>query len=380
MGEGIYKRHTRQCRSPQGERCDCEPSYQAHVFDSRTGTRHRREFKTQADAKAWRAQALVELRHGRLTQPRRLTLQEACDDYLRLAREGVVRTRGGDPYKPASVRSYEQMLRLRVYPVLGSARFDRVDLVQLQDLVDRLVADGWAPSTTVGALTPLKAVYGRALERREVTIDPTVGVKLPRVRGGRDRVAPAGEAGRLIAALEPRDRATWATAMYAGLRRGELMALHRDALDLDARVIHVRFSYDPREREFQATKNRDHRKVPIPSNLATLLREHLLLTGRRDGLVFGKTATTPFSPSTLTQRARAAWDREGLQRITLHECRHSCASLMIAAGVNAKALSTYMGHHSVAFTYDRYGHLMPGNEDEAGRLLDTYLEAAVAGD
>ena len=49
---------------------------------------------------------------------------------------------------------------------------------------------------------------------------------------------------------------------------------------------------------------------------------------------------------------------------------------MIAAGVNAKALSSYMGHSSITITLDRYGHLMPGNEDEAATLLDTYLERA----
>ena len=50
---------------------------------------------------------------------------------------------------------------------------------------------------------------------------------------------------------------------------------------------------------------------------------------------------------------------------------------MIAAGVNAKALSTYMGHASVTITYDRYGHLMPGNEDEAAGQLDAYLTRSV---
>ncbi len=49
---------------------------------------------------------------------------------------------------------------------------------------------------------------------------------------------------------------------------------------------------------------------------------------------------------------------------------------MIAAGVNARALCSYIGHASVAITYDRYGHLMPGNEDEAAALLDAYLERA----
>jgi len=56
----------------------------------------------------------------------------------------------------------------------------------------------------------------------------------------------------------------------------------------------------------------------------------------------------------------------------LHELRHTCASIFIAAGVNAKALSTYLGHASVTITLDRYGHLMPGNEEEAAGLLDAY--------
>jgi integrase len=51
---------------------------------------------------------------------------------------------------------------------------------------------------------------------------------------------------------------------------------------------------------------------------------------------------------------------------------------MIAAGVNAKALSAYMGHSSVTITLDRYGHLMPGNESKAAQLLDSYLARAVA--
>jgi integrase len=76
------------------------------------------------------------------------------------------------------------------------------------------------------------------------------------------------------------------------------------------------------------------------------------------------------------ERADEAWKEEGPTRITLHEARHTFASPMIAAGVNAKALSTYMGHASVAFTLDRYGHLMPGNEEQAAVLLDAYLERA----
>jgi integrase len=67
---------------------------------------------------------------------------------------------------------------------------------------------------------------------------------------------------------------------------------------------------------------------------------------------------------------------QAVEPITLHECRHTFASLMIAAGVNAKALSVYMGHANIGITMDRYGHLMPGNEDEAAGMLDACLERA----
>jgi hypothetical protein len=50
--------------------------------------------------------------------------------------------------------------------------------------------------------------------------------------------------------------------------------------------------------------------------------------------------------------------------------------MMIAAGVNAKALSSYMGHANIATAMDRCGHLMPGNEAEPAGLLDCYIEAA----
>jgi len=72
-------------------------------------------------------------------------------------------------------------------------------------------------------------------------------------------------------------------------------------------------------------------------------------------------------------RAEKAWHAAGLTPITLHEARHTYASLLIAAGVNSKAVSTYMGHASITITLDRYGHLMPGNEAEAADLLDGYL-------
>jgi integrase len=95
-----------------------------------------------------------------------------------------------------------------------------------------------------------------------------------------------------------------------------------------------------------------------------------------EGLIFGRTAASPFDASAVQNRADTAWRRAALERITLHEARHTFASLMIAAGVNSKVLSTVMGHASVAITLDRYAKLFEAQEREAAGLLNAYLARA----
>jgi integrase len=91
--------------------------------------------------------------------------------------------------------------------------------------------------------------------------------------------------------------------------------------------------------------------------------------------LFGATAKRAFEPSTVRRRALAAWKRAELAPIGLHEARHTFASTLIAAGVNAKAVTEAMGHASVTMTFDRYGHLMPDGRDEARTRVDAYLAA-----
>jgi integrase len=73
-------------------------------------------------------------------------------------------------------------------------------------------------------------------------------------------------------------------------------------------------------------------------------------------------------------------EREGrsldpLQPITIHECRHTFASLLIDAGVNPKAIQEFMGHATIEETFSRYGHLMPGTRVQARELVDAYMRA-----
>jgi integrase len=208
-------------------------------------------------------------------------------------------------------------------------------------------------------------------------VNPCANLRLPAVRGRRERIASPEEAQQLLAALPARDRPVWATALYAGLRRGELLALRWEDVDLAGGVIRVERSYDDKGRvEIEPKSRAGRRTVPIVGVLRDTLIEQKARQGRDTGLVFGSNADTPLVPSNLWRRAQRAWERAGLEPIGLHEARHTFASVLIAAGVNAKAITSYMGHASIQTTYDLYGKLMPGSESEAVALIDAYLARA----
>jgi integrase len=364
--QGIRARHSGACRSQAGERCNCRPAWEAFVFLKREGRKLRKTFPTLAAAKSWRADAMAAANRGKLRSPTHTTLAQAAEEFLAGARDGTIPTRSGDRYKPASIRGYAQALRLRVLPALGDMRLSEVTRADVQDLADRMTAEGLSASTTQNSVDPLRVIFGRAIRRDMLAVDPTEGLELRRPNGHRDRIAAPAEAAALLAALPEEDRALWATAMYAGLRRGELRALRYSDVDLAARVIRVQRGWDAVEGEQGGKSAAAMRNVPILDLLTPELAAHKLRTGRDgDDLVFGRTATEPFVPSTIRTRALAAWAKADLEPIGLHEARHTFASLMIAAGANVKVIQSVMGHATISMTLDHYGHLMPGGLDEA---------------
>ena len=386
MAAGILQRHGLRC-SGKG-RCTCP--WQASVYSKRDGKKIRKHFPTRAAAKAWRDDKLGAVNRGELRSPTSTSVRAAAEAFMVGARDGSIPTSSGRRYKPATLRGYRVGLNKRVLPTLGDMRLSDVQRRDVQDLADRLTAEGLSASTIQNTLDPLRVIYRRAIRREEgIVVDPTEGLELRRPDGRRDRIADPAEASALLAALHDDDRPLWATAIYAGLRRGELMALRHGDVDLAERLIRVSRGWDAIEGEQDAKSAAGNRRVPILDALASELVAHKRRTGRNgDDLVFGATAIKPFPPESVRRRARAAWDAENQRRIdkaedpasvellapiTLHEARHTCASLFIAAGVNAKALSVIMGHSTIAMTFDTYGHLMPGGLDEAAAATNAYL-------
>jgi hypothetical protein len=171
----------------------------------------------------------------------------------------------------------------------------------------------------------------------------------------------------LLEALPPEDRSLWAAAVHSGLRRGELRTLRVCDVDLNLSEIEVRRNWDDFEGPITAKSEAGERTVPLLAVLRRYIADQLIRTQRSgDDLLFGRTAEAQFIPSTVNRRANRVWAETGLDQVSLHDLRHTLASHLIAAGVNLKAISTYMGHSSIKITIDRYGHLLPGSRD--GRL------------
>jgi integrase len=302
------------------------------------------------------------------------TLRVAGDALVAGMKDGSVRKRGGEPYKPSVIRSYENVLTRRVYPDLGAVRVSDLQRRDLQALADRLAGKGLDASTIRNVLMPLRVIFRRAIEDGLLVVNPAESLRLPAVTGRRDRIAPPDEAKGLLAALSE-DRALWATAFYAGLRAGELQALHWNDPDLANGVIHVCQSWDKREGFVAPKSHAGRRTVPLAANLRDELTAHRA-SNQSEGFVFGRSPETPFNYWTVVTRAQRSWKNAELEAIGLHECRHTAVTLWIEAGVEAKRISVWAGHQSVSFTLDRYGHLFKQRDESEMAKVDAYLAAA----
>lgn len=291
-------------RLPQGITRRASGGYQAQAWSPMERRRTSRTFETLAQARAWKRDTEQAYARGVRTGAAAPRFREYAIGWLADAESGVRRTRSGEVYRPSTLRGYRQALDDVLLPQLGPKRLSEITRGELHRLVQRLTREGRKPSTVRNGLLPLRAIFRDAIAAEVVHWNPCSGLTLPVDRGRRERVIALGEATVMLATLADRDRALWATAMYAGLRRGELMALRWTEIDLAAGRLRVERSYDPVARIFGPPKSRAGlRVVPVPG----VLRGHL--HAHRDRADEGRQPLV-FARSTLAGRRRAA-DRGG---------------------------------------------------------------------
>lgn len=291
-------------------------------------------------------------------------------------RDGSIRNRNRKAFKPSVIRTYETWIEARLREPFGLLRLTDVHRNDLQDFVEELVAEGRDASTIRNILMPLRVLYRRAIQRGEVAVSPLDYLELPAVEGARERVADPAEAQRLLDALTDEDRALWATALYAGLRNGELRALRVEEVDLEAGRLRVEHSWDSAAGLVEPKSASGVRTIPICDRLRAYLEPRL--ARRQSGFVFGETAERPYNYNATTRRASKAGKDAELERLTLHNARHSFRTYLDYAGISEARCDRYMGH-SDGRIGRRYTHAFERHFALDAQLLDAYLEGAVAG-
>lgn len=381
--KGIEVRHREGCARQRGRgRCTCSPAYRAVVFDRVSGRKLSETFGSLREAAAWRERTRALIATGELGVGEALSLREAAARFLADAEAGVALNRSGEPYKPSAVADYRERLERLVLPRLGGARLRSLRRRDLQTLVDRLTREGRSSSDVRAAVTALRALWRYAAQRGFLEgHNPTRELSLPAPPRRRERVLTPAEAARLLAAIrDPRDRAAWATAFYAGLRRGELLGLYWQDIDLAAGILHVRRAYDPAAGATIPPKSKaGERTLAIPEALYDELTAWRAHCPWQEGLVFGDGPTTPPGLWRLVERPRRDWRHAGLTQlaegVTLHVARHCFVTWCAEGGVGADILQRAAGHSSVTVTLDIYRHVLDRTIRRPAELLQAYIDA-----
>jgi integrase len=284
---------------------------------------------------------------------------------------------------------YEQYIRVHAIPALGRIRLGRLTPQHFQRLYQEKLVAGLSPTTVNHLHTVLHGAFAEAVRWGLVPRNVVALVRPPR-KVHVEVVALTVEEARalLAAAAGNRFEVLFILALKSGMRRGELLALRWEDVDLDKGVLQVRGTLRRTREGLRIGTPKtpaSRRKVVLsPSSVATLRRHQVRQQEERQaagdlwqdfGLVFPNTLGRPMEPRCLLSDVyRPLLRRAGLPPITFHTLRHTAATLLLAEGEHPKVVQELLGHAQVSITLDRYSHMTPRLMSNAAALMDRLLD------
>lgn len=324
----------------------------------------RRGFTTMRDAKAFAATVEVEKLSGLYRDPSagRITVAELAAPWLTVKRNQLA---------ASSYHSYVTAWRVHVKPRWGDTRVVDLTATGVQDWVSEL---GTTRSRAVvsRALGVLSGICDRAVAERRVSANPCVGLVLPdRARKRRVYLTAANVEAIAAHAEQP---VLVRTLAYTGLRWGEAIVLRAADIDIDrARiVVHRAATEVARELVVGPPKTPgSHRAVPAPGFLLEQIAERAEKVGPEALLFPGPDGGVLRTPDVRRGWYARAVREAGVPRVTIHDLRHTAASLAVRAGASVLAVQRMLGHTSAAMTLDRYSDLFDDDLTDLAARMDT---------
>jgi integrase len=337
--------------------------------DPESGRRRqvRRRFATEKAARDELSSVQGGVRAGTYVHSSRITVDEACGAWLSSKHS----------LKPSTLRGH----RVTLQPLrdeLGAKEMQALSKADLDTLVGRLrrgEVEGrkrWSARSVNYMLYLCSAVLDDQVAQGNAVRN--VAKLVDRVAGGAGEMRTLTERDMFaILDHECRDRHLWALALY-GLRRGEIAGLRWANVDLNAKTVTVSENRVAVGKEIVTGTPKSRastRTLPMPDEVVEVLRaarkrqsEERLAFGAGYGsgdYVASDEFGQPYHPNLLTFRWGKLLDDLNIERVRLHDARHSCATLMHLRGVPIAVIAAWLGHASAAFTMSVYAH----SQDEA---------------
>ena len=245
--------------------------------------------------------------------------------------------------------------------------------------------------TVVAAHKLLRNILGRAVAREELDRNVAAGVRPPKVDSDEVAILQPGEIEAVLKALKghPRLMPIAIFALGTGMRRGEILALTWEQVNLDAFTARVERSLEQTRAglRFKSPKTkRGKRTVTLPATVVDMLRAHRLrqlelrvaVGGGRpepDALVFCGPEGEPIPPDYISAEWRRFTQTHGLPNVTFHALRHTHVSILIAGGVDVVSVSRRIGHANASTTLNIYSHLFK-KTDTAAAAIEAILRTS----
>ena len=297
--------------------------------------------------------------------------------------------------KDSTTDGYKGVLRNYLRPRFGDKPLDAIRRDELKVMIAEMIAKKLSRGTIKNAIAVIRGMFNQAIEAGIVQSNPAARLgRFTRAAGSSEKKGVALTPGDAQAFLEaaqevcPEYYPVFLTALRAGLRRGELVALQLGDInfgteeDASSRFIIVQHNYV--HRKHTTTKSGKPRRVDMSRDLRrTLLElrdERLLaayLKGKSDvseELVFPSPDGSILDPDNLYHRYfMPVLAKAGIRKIRLHDLRHTFGSLLLQSGASIVYVKEQMGHSSIQITVDTYGHLIPGANASCVDRLDEVL-------
>jgi len=336
--------------------------------------------------------ALRELLHslevGSYVKPSRIILgewlQEWCQSYVSM--HTSLRT----------VESYQSEIRRHLIPALGAIPLTQLQPQHLQKYYTRVLSQGRIDKK--GGLSGRTVQYhhrilsealSHAVKMGLVGRNVAEAVDPPRVEHNNWETLALEDVPKFLEAVQRTPNYVLLyTALYTGMRLGELLGLRWCDVDLDMASLSVVQSLYKRCgvcKMVEPKSSHSRRRIALSPSLTLLLREYKaeqeaqrILLGKPladSDLVFCRPDGKPLDPGVVSHAFAKVLKKAGLPHIRFHDLRHTHASLLLKAGIHPKIVSERLGHANIGITLDTYSHVLPGLQERAAERFDEVLES-----